>query len=48
MLENIIFGLMVIAALGAAVFTCIYETGGFKRSSDKEQPEKQSGNQKSE
>lgn len=38
MLENIIFGLMVVAALSAAVFTCIYETGGFKRSSDKEQP----------
>lgn len=48
MLENIIFGLMVVAALGAAVFTCIYETGGLKRSSDKEQPASQTDNNKSE
>lgn len=47
MLENIIFGLMVVAALSAAVFTCVYEMGGFKHSSDKEQPISQTDNKKS-
>lgn len=27
-MENIIFGIMVVIALGAGVFTCIYEIGG--------------------
>ncbi|EOS45709.1 hypothetical protein C809_02896 [Lachnospiraceae bacterium MD335] len=27
-MENIIFGIMVVIALGAGVFTCIYEVGG--------------------
>ncbi|MDE7323529.1 MAG: hypothetical protein K2N73_12590 [Lachnospiraceae bacterium] len=42
MLENIIFGLMVVAALGAAAFTCIYETGGLIHNPDKEQAKTQS------
>lgn len=48
MIENIIFALMVVAALGAAVFTCIYETGGFTRNSDKENKTTQMDNKKSE
>jgi hypothetical protein len=32
MIENIIFGIMVIVALGAGVFTCIYEAGGTSKS----------------
>lgn len=30
-MENIIFGIMVVIALGAGVFTCIYEVGGSKK-----------------
>lgn len=48
MLENIIFGLMVVAALGAAVFTCIYEMGGFTRSSEKGQKTAHTDKNKSE
>jgi hypothetical protein len=36
-MENIIFGIMVVIALGAGVFTCIYEVGG----SQKTNPENQ-------
>jgi hypothetical protein len=32
MIENIIFGIMVVVALGAGVFTCIYEAGGTSKS----------------
>ena len=31
-MENIIFGIMVVIALGAGVFTCIYEVGGSRKS----------------
>ncbi len=48
MLENIILGLMVVAALGAAVFTCIYEMGGFTRSSEKGQKTAHTDKNKSE
>ena len=48
MLENIILGLMVVAALGAAVFTCIYEMGGFTRSSEKGQKTENKKKNKSE
>lgn len=47
MFENIIFGILIVAALGAAVFTCIYEAGGFMGKSDKEQTKTQSDNDKS-
>lgn len=30
-MENIIFGIMVVIALGAGVFTCIYEIGGSRK-----------------
>lgn len=30
-MENIIFGIMVVIALGAGVFTCIYEVGGSQK-----------------
>lgn len=30
-MQNIIFGLMVLIAVGAGVVTCIYEVGGFQR-----------------
>ncbi len=30
-MQNIIFGLMVLIAVGAGVVTCIYEVGGLKR-----------------
>ena len=33
MFQNIIFGLMVVIAVGAGIFTCIYETGGSSHSS---------------
>lgn len=33
MFQNIIFGIMVIIAVGAGIFTCIYEVGGTSRSS---------------
>lgn len=34
-MENIIFGIMVVIALGAGVFTCIYEVGGSKKTGTK-------------
>ena len=30
-MENIIFGIMIVIALGAGVFTCIYEIGGSQK-----------------
>ncbi|MDE7183745.1 MAG: hypothetical protein K2O40_04530 [Lachnospiraceae bacterium] len=36
MFQNIIFGIMVVIAVGAGIFTCIYEVGGSLRSSSKE------------
>lgn len=33
MFQNIIFGIMVIIAVGAGIFTCIYEVGGTSHSS---------------
>lgn len=38
MFENIIFGIMVIIAVGAGIFTCIYEVGGSRKKPDTEQP----------
>lgn len=35
MLENIIFGLLVVIVLGGAIFTCFYESGGSIHKSDK-------------
>lgn len=36
-MENIIFGIMVAIALGAGVFTCIYEVGGSRKTNTKNQ-----------
>lgn len=36
MFQNIIFGIMVVIAVGAGIFTCVYEAGGSSRSSSKE------------
>lgn len=36
-MENIIFGIMVIIALGAGVFTCIYEVGGNRKTNTENQ-----------
>lgn len=36
-MENIIFGIMVLIAVGAGIVTCIYETGGFSRSNVSQQ-----------
>lgn len=36
-MENIIFGIMVLIALGAGVFTCIYEVGGSKTTNTKKE-----------
>ena len=36
-MENIIFGIMVIIALGAGVFTCIYEVGGNRKTNTEHQ-----------
>ena len=33
MFQSIIFGLMVVIAVGAGIFTCIYEAGGSSHSS---------------
>ncbi|MBO5145343.1 MAG: hypothetical protein J6C19_07385 [Lachnospiraceae bacterium] len=39
MFENIIFGIMVVIAIGAGIFTCIYEVGGSSSKTKKEQTE---------
>lgn len=39
MFENIIFGIMVVIAIGAGIFTCIYEVGGSSAKTGKEQTE---------
>ncbi|MBO5033715.1 MAG: hypothetical protein J6D08_17880 [Lachnospiraceae bacterium] len=39
MFENIIFGIMVIIAIGAGIFTCIYEVGGSSSKTKKGQTE---------
>lgn len=36
-MENIIFGIMVVIALGAGIFTCIYEIGGSPKTDTKHQ-----------
>lgn len=36
-MENIIFGIMVVIALGAGVFTCIYEIGSSPKTDTKHQ-----------
>lgn len=36
MIENLIFGIMLVIALGAGVFTCIYEAGGSTKPASKE------------
>ena len=33
MIENIIFSIMVVIAVGAGIFTCIYEVGGSSNAS---------------
>lgn len=33
MFQNIIFSIMVVIAVGAGIFTCIYEAGGSSNSS---------------
>lgn len=38
-MENIIFGIMVVIALGAGVFTCIYEVGGTSKTNKENQNE---------
>lgn len=37
-MENIIFGIMVVIALGAGVFTCIYEVGDSRQTDAKALP----------
>ena len=39
MIENLIFGIMLVIALGAGVFTCIYEAGGSAKTVEKEKTE---------
>lgn len=39
MIENLIFGIMLVIALGAGVFTCIYEAGGSTKTVEKGKPE---------
>lgn len=39
MFENIIFGIMVAIAIGAGIFTCIYEVGGSSAKTDRKQAE---------
>ncbi len=36
MIENIIFSIMVVIAVGAGIFTCIYEVGGSSNVSSEE------------
>lgn len=36
-MENIIFGIMVLIAVGAGIVTCIYEVGGSSRANVSEQ-----------
>lgn len=36
MIENIIFSIMVVIAVGAGIFTCIYEVGGSSNASSEE------------
>lgn len=36
-MENIIFGIMVLIAVGAGIVTCIYEVGGSSRANISEQ-----------
>lgn len=36
MIENIIFSIMVVIAVGAGIFTCIYEAGGSSSASSEE------------
>lgn len=37
MIENIVFGVLVVLAVGAGIFTYLYETGKFPKSSKEEQ-----------
>lgn len=39
MIENLIFGIMLVIALGAGVFTCIYEVGGSSKPADSKKTE---------
>ena len=39
MIENLIFGIMLVIALGAGVFTCIYEAGGSTKTVEKKKTE---------
>lgn len=43
-MENIIFGLMVLIAVGAGIITCIYEVGGSSRASASEQSDTEQNN----
>lgn len=36
MFQNIIFSIMVVIAVGAGIFTCIYEVGGSSHSSSED------------
>lgn len=36
-MENIIFGILAVIAIGAGIFTCIYEAGGSSHTNTDEQ-----------
>jgi len=44
MFQNIIFGIMVVIAVGAGIFTCIYEVGGTSRPSSGESSQTEQNN----
>ncbi len=47
-MENIIFGIMVLIAVGAGVLTCIYEVGGSSRTNVSEQSQTEPDTKKNE